>query len=70
MGFSRQEYWSGLPFPSPEDLPDTNQEKREGTQINKIIKEKEDIIIGTIEIQGIIKGYYEQLYANKLGNLE
>ena len=22
MGFSRQEYWSGLPFSSPEDLPD------------------------------------------------
>ena len=22
MGFSRQEYWSGLPFPSSEDLPD------------------------------------------------
>ena len=22
MGFSRQEYWSGFPFPSPEDLPD------------------------------------------------
>ena len=21
MGFSRQEYWSGLPYPSPEDLP-------------------------------------------------
>jgi len=21
MGFSRQEYWSGLPFPSPEELP-------------------------------------------------
>ena len=21
-GFSRQEYWSGLPFPSPGDLPD------------------------------------------------
>ena len=20
-GFSRQEYWSGLPFPAPEDLP-------------------------------------------------
>ena len=27
MEFSRQEYWSGLPFPSPEDLPET------GTQI-------------------------------------
>ena len=23
MGFSREEYWSGLPFPSPEDLPDS-----------------------------------------------
>ena len=22
MGFSRQEYWSALPFPSPGDLPD------------------------------------------------
>ena len=22
VGFSRQEYWSGLPFPSPRDLPD------------------------------------------------
>ena len=22
MGFSRQEYWSGIPLPSPEDLPD------------------------------------------------
>ena len=22
MGFSRQEYWNKLPFPSPGDLPD------------------------------------------------
>ena len=22
MGFPRQEFWSGLPFPSPRDLPD------------------------------------------------
>ena len=22
MGFSRQEYWSGLPLPSPGDVPD------------------------------------------------
>ena len=28
MGFSRQEYWSGLPFPSPEDLPDPEIESR------------------------------------------
>ena len=26
MGFSRQEYWSGLPCPSPEDLPDLGTE--------------------------------------------
>ena len=26
MGFSRQEYWSGLPFPSPRDLPDPGLE--------------------------------------------
>ena len=26
MGFSRQEYWSGLPFPSPGDLPYSGME--------------------------------------------
>ena len=26
MGFSRQAYWSGLPFPSPGDLPDLGVE--------------------------------------------
>ena len=28
MGFSRQEYWSALPFPSPGDLPDPGIEPR------------------------------------------
>ena len=28
MGFSRQERWSGLPFPSPGDLPDPGIEAR------------------------------------------
>ena len=28
MGFSRQEYWSGLSFPSPGDLPDPGIEPR------------------------------------------
>ena len=28
MGFSRQEYWSGLPFPSPGDLPDPGIQPR------------------------------------------
>ena len=28
MEFSRQEYWSGLPFPSPGDLPDPGMKPR------------------------------------------
>ena len=28
MGFSRQEYWSRLPFPSPGDLPNPSIEAR------------------------------------------
>ena len=28
MKFSRPEYWSGLPFPSPGDLPDPGMESR------------------------------------------
>ena len=31
MGFPRQEYWSGLPFPSPRDLPDPGIEPRFST---------------------------------------
>ena len=27
VGFPRQEYWSGLPFPSPGDLPDPGMER-------------------------------------------
>ena len=32
MEFSRQEYWSGLPFLSPGDLPDS----RDQTQVSRI----------------------------------
>ena len=28
MGFSKQEYWNGLPFPSPGDLPDPGMKHR------------------------------------------
>ena len=31
MGFSRKEYWSGLPFPSPGDLPSPGLEPRSST---------------------------------------
>ena len=31
MGFSRKEYWSGLPFPSPGELPNPGVEPRSPT---------------------------------------
>ena len=46
------------------------EEKREKTQINKIRNEKGEVTTDNAEIQRIVRNYYEQLYGNKMGNLE
>ena len=45
MEFSRQEYWSGLPFPTPGDLPDPGIEPTEHEDVltTQNITEHQDV---------------------------
>jgi hypothetical protein len=44
--------------------------RREKAQISKIRNAKGEITTNTMEIQGVIRDYFENLYSNKFENLE
>ena len=46
------------------------KKNREKNQINKIRSEKGEVTTDNAETQRILKDYYEQLYGNKMDNLE
>ena len=57
MGFPRQEYWRGLPFPSPGDLPDLGIEPRSPASLADSLP---------TELQGKLKvGYINFLFIYK-----
>ena len=57
MGFSRQEYWGGLPFTSPRDLPDPGSEPRSPVwPVNYL----------PLSHLGILQDMYLSVYTNRL----
>ena len=64
MGFSRQEYWSGLPFPSPGDLPDPGIEPRSPTLQAEIQSLRKPPIV----TQNFRCKYYRQRFWGRKGD--
>ena len=49
MGFSRQKYWNGLPFPSPGDFPSPGIERGSPSlQADSLPSEPPDLVVGHV----------------------
>ena len=59
MGFSRQEYWRGLPFPSPEDLPNPGIKP-----FLTLEKDRNLLHCGQISLPSDPQGSYREMYTH------
>ena len=57
MGFSRQDCWSGLPFPSPGDLPDPGIEPRSPALQADALPSEPQLINIRISVLHLVKSY-------------
>ena len=66
MGFSSQEYWSGLPFPSPGDLPDPRIEPQspalQADSLPTKLPGKYNTGIVILQLLTIVLGFVEYSY--------
>ena len=70
MGFSRQEYWSGLPFPSPRDLPNPRIKPGSSTLQADALPSEPPGKSKRYEVNAIFKKVKLYLYQNMTNDLD
>ena len=68
MEFSRHEYWSGLPFPSPEDLPNPGIKPRSpALQADTLPSELPGKALLITNLEEIVENKYRELFNGEKG---
>ena len=62
MGFYRQKYWSGLPFPSPGDLPDPGIKPRSPALRAEALTSEPPGKLGEGEFNTMMHSFYKRLF--------